>query len=535
MQEALIIFVFLLSTLCEQLADPFIGYRVRGAEVVTDDNLNRVAFTNDDGKLAIWECNANWEWTGGGVIDLDSEEGLAWETLFGQDFHADPDVEETPKVEYVYAQTGIDLISYVPGETGSKTEPWEIGYSGTITGAGHVATVTVKTIQTSPEIPVYGYKSVYRSNVTLSNGGVNWRVGDTTTVTMNGKEYTITVTSESFGYSYVADSTVTYTTAATVSDGALDVGQIVGGLVTQINSLTDYKATPIGSTIYIENTANKDFNLQTRGGTANNALTGIKGSVNDISVLPTQCVERVVLKVMNTLDSDADDYYVSFKPSAGDIPGQGAWEETIKPGIATDLNPATMPISMIRQADGTFVVRPLSTTFNDVLSYASREVGDEDTNPEPSFVGRAITGMFFYFNRLGFLSEDSIILSQPGDYFNFFIGSAIAVSDADPSDMTASSTRPAFLKAAIGTPKGLLLFAENSQFLMGSAEAAFGPATAKISELSNYAYSSDVPPLETGVSVLFSTEAKTFSKVYELAVDSIDNRPLVAENTKDCP
>ena len=138
-------------------------------------------------------------------------------------------------------------------------------------------------------------------------------------------------------------------------------------------------------------------------------------------------------------------------------------------------------------------------------------------------------------NRLGFLSSDSVILSQPGDYFNFFVGSAIAVSDADPIDMTASSTKPATLKAALGTPKGLLLFAENSQFLLSTTDAAFGPATARMSELSNYSYNSGIKPLETGVSILFSTEADTFSKIYEMAVDSIDQRPLVSENTRIIP
>jgi hypothetical protein len=434
-----------------------------------------------------------------------------------------------------YDTLSTSIVSYVAGETGSKQQPWAVGNGGLIVSGGVTMVVKVTSIGTTSPTPDYDYKSVYSASVTLNNGGANWRVGDTVTTTMNGKSYTITVTGEAFGYSYVSEASVSYTTAATVEDGALDVGQIVGGLVQEINLLSNYTATPIGSTIYIERNDGKEFNIQTRGGTADNALTGVKGSVNDISSLPEQCVEGVVLKVRNTIDSDADDYYVRFVPASGDIPGQGSWEETVKPGIKTDLNPFTMPLALIRQADGTFVVRPLSVEFDEVLSYAPREVGDDATNPQPSFVGKSITGMFFFSNRLGFLSQDSVILSQPGDYFNFFVGSAIAVSDADPIDMTASSTKPATLKAALGTPKGLLLFAENSQFLLSTSEAAFGPATVKLAELSNYAYSSNVPPLETGVSVLFSTEAETFSKVYEMAVDSIDNRPLVSENTRIIP
>ena len=114
-------------------------------------------------------------------------------------------------------------------------------------------------------------------------------------------------------------------------------------------------------------------------------------------------------------------------------------------------------------------------------------------------------------NRLGFLSDDTVVMSQAGDYFNFFQGSAIAISDSDPIDLAASSTKPAKLKSAIGTPAGLLLFAENSQFLLSTEDVAFGPATVKMQEITNYSYNSDVVPVETGVSILFATSAATFT------------------------
>ena len=453
-----------------------------------------------------------------------------------------------------YEVSNVDIVSY----TSTGSEPWVEGrqikttttissnldrYSSVENGsmpifvAGSTAGLRIKVNRISRGQPTnqYSYKSKYTVNATLSNGGVNWRRGDSVSVTMAGQAYTITVEEEAFGYSYIAESSVTFTTPSDTSAGQLNVGAIVGGLTTDINSLSNYTATPVGNVIHILRTDGRDFNVQTRGGTTNNALYGIKSSVNDISLLPNQCIPDVVLKVRNSAESDADDYYVKFISSAGDIPGQGSWEETHAPGITTELNPSTMPHALIREADGTFSCRPLSPTFDDTLFWASRSVGDENTNPEPSFVGKTIKGMFFYMNRLGILSSDSVVLSQPGDYFNYFVGSSIAVSDADPIDMTASSTRPATLKAALGTPKGLLLFAENSQFLMSTNEAAFGPSTVKMVELTNYSYSSEVKPLETGVSVMFSTEADTFSKVYEMAVDSIDNRPQVSENSRIVP
>lgn len=412
---------------------------------------------------------------------------------------------------------------------------WKKGRKFTETNDGVKGVYNITNISRGQEQIEYSYKSSYRTRVTLTNGGFGWKTGDKVSVTMAGKTYKVTVESHDFVYAYQAESSVAYTTAADTSGGTLDVDTIVSSLTAEIQALSSYDAEPIGNVIYIKRTDDEPFNIQTRGGTVGNALYGIKGTVNDVSRLPEQGKAGMVLKVQNTVDTSADDYYVKFKPNAGDIPGQGSWEETVAPGIDTTLNPSTMPHAMVREADGTFSVRPLTKEYSETLFWAPRSAGDEKSNPPPTFVGQTIKQMFFYQNRLGFLSSDSVVLSQPGDYFNFFAGSALTVSDADPIDMSVSSTRPATLKAALGTAQGLLLFAENSQFLMSTSETAFGPSTVKLNEITHYSYSSDVQPLETGVSVMFITEADTFSKVYEMALDSVENRPQVSENSRIVP
>ena len=159
-----------------------------------------------------------------------------------------------------------------------------------------------------------------------------------------------------------------------------------------------------------------------------------------------------------------------------------------------------MPHVLERDSSGVFSFHPLTSEFDDENYWAKRDAGDEKTNPNPSFVGKPLTDVVFYMNRLGFIADQSIVLSQAGDYFNFYQGSAIAISDADPIDLSVSSLRPAKLKYTLSTPAGLLLFAENSQFLLSTQDVAFGPATARMDEISSYSYDSDVQPLETGVS-----------------------------------
>lgn len=378
------------------------------------------------------------------------------------------------------------------------------------------------------------YRSRYNVSVVLQNGGNGFRKGDLITVNMNGRDYNVRVTKDEFVYTYASDGTAAHTTPQDSTAGTLDIGQITAGLVNSVNNISNYSAQAVGNVIEIERTDGRDFNLGVRGGATNRAMTAIKGTANSIVDLPGQCFDGFELKVINTENSDADDYYVIFRSAAEGIPGSGSWEETVAPGLERGFNTSTMPHALIRQADGNFTLEALNDDGS-ITGWAQREVGDDDTNPKPSFVGRGISDMFFYNNRLGFLSEDAVIMSQPGDYFNFFVTSAITISDSDPIDVTASSTKPAILKAAIGAPKGLILFAENSQFLLASQEVVFSTATIKLTEISDYFYRSLAKPVSTGVSVAFVSEADTYSKIFEMSIDSVDNRPQVADITRIVP
>ena len=54
------------------------------------------------------------------------------------------------------------------------------------------------------------------------------------------------------------------------------------------------------------------------------------------------------------------------------------------------------------------------------INWEDRLVGDETTNPAPSFVGKFINKLVLYRNRLGIMADENIVLSRPGDYFNFW-------------------------------------------------------------------------------------------------------------------
>ena len=129
-------------------------------------------------------------------------------------------------------------------------------------------------------------------------------------------------------------------------------------------------------------------------------MYGFIDSVQNVSKLPTYCKHGYIVKVSNTENEGTDDYYLKFNADNDDI-GSGVWEETVKPGIVGGFDYATMPHALINNLDGTFTFTTLDPTNATTVGFPNnywkdREVGDELTNPIPTFEGLNISSLFFY-------------------------------------------------------------------------------------------------------------------------------------------
>jgi len=165
-----------------------------------------------------------------------------------------------------------------------------------------------------------------------------------------------------------------------------------------------------------------------------------------------------------------------------------------------------------------------------------REVGDATTNPMPSFIGSAIHGIAFFKNRLVFLSNENVITSQAGDYFNFFASTVLTVVASDPIDLSCGSLRPIELRHSILTTRGLVLFADNAQYILETTTEAFSAATAEINSVSYYNQSPRIPPIDTGPSIVFLEEDDTAAQVFEMLVgEAVGSKPAVVELTRIIP
>ena len=305
------------------------------------------------------------------------------------------------------------------------------------------------------------------------------------------------------------------------ADTAVTADTVIGGIIEKINTITGVTAEQIGTGIYVK--SNSQFNLDV---VEDDLMRCFQSSVNDVQNLPNQCKHGYIVKVANSRRSDEDDYYLRFEGQNGKD-GVGSWVECAQPGIAKTLT--NMPLVIQRTAATTFTVRQ--------FTYADREVGDDNTNGLPSFVGQRVNKVLFFRNRLVFLSGENVITSRPGTLGipDFFNETALTVSASDPVDISAASTFPSELFDGIETNTGLVVFSTNQQFLLASDDTVFNPDTAKLRSISTFNYNETISPISLGTTVAYVDNSNKFSRFNEMANIQREGEPSIVEVSKVVP
>ena len=382
------------------------------------------------------------------------------------------------------------------------------------------------------------YQARYTTTYDLLHGGEGWLTGDYFYVFMKDAYYKVEIeaTSESkvqANLALVRPNPTPFDTETTITAESI-LGDIRTAIIADGN-FTNSDITTIGTGLHIKQSS--AFNASTPVG---ELLNVVAGKVNDVGDLPSQCKHGMVIEIVNS-EADEDNHFVKFFGN-NDKDGEGTWEECAKPGRKIRLKRSTMPIALIRTADGNFRLTELdgssytvTTASGNVTSSAPQWddalVGDDVTNPEPSFVGKEINKMLFFRNRFAILADENIVMSRPGDFTNFFAKSAIQLIASDPIDIAASSEYPAILFDGIQVNTGLLLFTKNQQFMLTTDSDVFSPTTAKINALSTYNFNSATNPVSLGTTIGFLDNAGKFSRFFEMAQIQREGEPEIIEQS----
>lgn len=292
-----------------------------------------------------------------------------------------------------------------------------------------------------------------------------------------------------------------------------------------------------GSVIRLKST-DGPFKIRVEDGLANEALGLAYQEISSITDLPKSCFNNFTVKVLGDADIDQDDYFVRFSTKDKSEFGEGTWVETVgwtrdesESGeltpIEIKLDKTTMPITLVPVVSlGNIVSFNLQSPEEDldltppaVSGWRARVAGNDETNPFPSFVGSTINDVFFFKNRLGFLTDSNVIFSEADEYFNFFRTTTQQLLDSAPIDVGLSHTKVAVLQHAVPFQEKLMLFSKQSQFVLRGAEV-LSPKTVAIAPVTEYDISDSTQPIALGNYIYFTFKRNDFEGVYEYYVDN---------------
>ena len=329
----------------------------------------------------------------------------------------------------------------------------------------------------------------------------------------------------------------TYTTPkASDNNNKLSQSVVASTLAVAIDGIAGITATAKQYMVWIKPDNGVQLQVKVDDDRANTLARAINDEVVSTQELPTVCVAGAVVKSNNEPGTAIDDRWFKFRTFDGstDTLAEGTWEETVKPGIPYQLDPATMPLVLQWSSPGHFFLGPADGTTAtyqtddyEFPKWGDRTAGDEELVADPPFVGRSIRDHLLFRGRYMVCSGNRVGLSEVDDIFNFFLDSTVQVQDTDPIDLLANAALSTELEWLLAVDDNVLVFSAEVQFAVRSSGDAdvLSSKTAMIVPISTVTINAAIRPYVSGASILFGSNEFGYTNVREMqAFDSTSRR-----------
>lgn len=287
--------------------------------------------------------------------------------------------------------------------------------------------------------------------------------------------------------------------------------------IQQWSGIGNYNVQLDGTSIYIQSRDNNtDFNVTTSDGAKGKDLVAIKHKVTSTDLLPSRAPEGYKVQVWPTGSKPESRYWLQAEKKEGNLV---TWKETIAADVLVGFDKSTMPYIIER----TGIVGGIAQFKIRQGDWADRQVGDDLTNPMPSFIDeevpQTIGGMFMVQNRLCVTAGEAVISSRTSYFFDFFRYTAISSLATDPFDIFSDASEVYQLKHAVTLDGATVLFSDKSQFIL-PGDKPLEKGNALLKPVTTFEVNNKVKPVATGESVMFATSEGAYSGVREFYTDS---------------
>lgn len=304
------------------------------------------------------------------------------------------------------------------------------------------------------------------------------------------------------GYTYNVDINGTVVT----STGMLTTEEVASDLATQLSALSGITAEYNGNIVKVVTTF--DISLVSVNDDYGNLAIGYfwKNVTTEDSLPNVMPYDGVLIKVGGKNNYDAEYWLTTV---------EGKWVETVAPESTISIDNTTMPHKITRQYDANgvikFVIEP--------IYWNNRLVGDDENSKVPSFINSCIVDLFFHANRFGFLTPNSVVMSEVGEFYNFWKTTQVAVLDSDRIDIEVESNKAIKLHYIDFLKNDMIIFGERNQYKL-EYNGILSSATLYATQISSYEISTSCRPLSIGDKIYFTTYSEPYNSLYVMKYNS---------------
>lgn len=178
------------------------------------------------------------------------------------------------------------------------------------------------------------------------------------------------------------------------------------------------------------------------------------------------------------------------------------WVET-----AGDIVSVTNPLLIGAFYDGKLMMAEsaaalAAVTGLEVPGFESSSSGDVNTRPVPQFMGRTISYMRMFQDRLMIIAGAVVFMSRTGDYFNWFAASALTLKPDDPIEVFAQGAEDDTITSGVKYDRNVVLFGQRFQYIIPGKES-MTPNNAYVGVAATYEGANLVAPAAAGAVLFF--------------------------------
>lgn len=285
-----------------------------------------------------------------------------------------------------------------------------------------------------------------------------------------------------------------------------------------------YTATRVGGHICFD-LALGVKSIEVDDGGDGSLLRGIADEVESADKVSVVHSVGKVVKVRSKTDQAS--YYLKAVPKDGGVTSgytEVTWEEAagVEHSITGGIFYATVVGNNFCMASSAAVLTTVAGGNHPTFPVSTS--GDHDSSPMPFWVGRKVTYLGTFQNRLLVGSGGALAVSQTDDYLNFFRTTVLTLPADNPFEMFPQGSEDDELYHSCLYDQDLVLFGKRRQYVISGA-VALTPTSANMPVLASYAGVVDAPPVAAGGYIFFAKRGSSYSNVFQLQPGQNDKSP----------